>query len=93
MTTNQLSYQSLKESQRANLARETENERSNRAQEGQRLATLEENKFQYRDMAGWEKAVKAGQVAQSTTQAARNVAETVYTAKKIANPLSGIVGS
>lgn len=88
------------ETQRSNIARETETARSNRAGEGLGRDNLAQRAFEYSDMADFNKAHSVASTAQLTTKAAQNVtraakdvADTIYTAKKTANPLSGIIGS
>lgn len=114
MTQNQIAYQNLKESQRANLAREAETFRSNvereyethrsnraredelfrsnRASEAVARGNLAQRAYEYDDMRAYEKARLVADTTEKLTKSAKNIADTIYTAKKTANPLSGIIG-
>lgn len=87
MTANQIAYQAMKETQRANIARETETERANRAREGEThrsnvtsediaRANLAQRAYEYADMAPYIKAEKAAKTAESAAKTAKTVKDT-----------------
>lgn len=87
MTANQIAYQAMRETQRANMAREAETERANKAREGETYranvasediarANLAQRAFEYADMAPYTKAEKVAKTAESAAKAAKTIKDT-----------------
>lgn len=66
MTANQIAYQGL-----------LERERANRASEMLNLDKLEETKFQYRDMAPFEKNFKNASAFEKYTKGGKNIGDSI----------------
>lgn len=87
----------MKETQRANLAREAETFRANVAKESEThrsnvtsediaRANLAQRAFEYSDMAGYIKAEKVASTVEKSTKAVRNTAEAAKAVKQTFSP-------
>jgi hypothetical protein len=63
------------ETQRANIARESETHRSNVTNEDIARANLAQRAFEYSDMAGYVKAEKVASTIEKSTKSIKNVAD------------------
>jgi hypothetical protein len=100
MTQNQIAYQNLKETQRANLAREIETRRSNIARETETkrsniqsetigFGNLNQRIFEYSDQAAFDKLVKTAKAAESSAKALDSGTKAV---QRVFNPVSWFTG-
>lgn len=88
MTHNQIAYANMRETQRANIARESETQRSNVQSERIGLGNLHQRAFEYSDMAGFNKALSVATTFEKAAKGAEHTAKAVKTVVDTANPFN-----